>query len=105
MTDQKKPTLADLDAEYKAALQILEDAQRDASIAGNRECSARNRVNEIQKQISARMDELRKAAPRDSRWRDEDRRGRAAVFEGTGLGAGPPAQLPSHELSARERFE
>lgn len=71
MTDEIK-TLAQLEEAYEVALTIYRGASRDYADAGSRECQARNTLNAVQKSITAKMDELRRNAPRDSDWQRKE---------------------------------
>jgi hypothetical protein len=65
--------LADLVAELDEATEALKSAQQSEQIARQHTTSARNRVNNLQKQIDAEVSERRKAAPWDTDWHSRHR--------------------------------
>lgn len=64
-----KRSLSELERDLHSAGEALKSAELRVSMARNEETTARNRVNELQREIVARIDELKKAAPRDTEWR------------------------------------
>lgn len=71
---EPKYDLDDLLQQLRRATNDFADAERAESEARSRTTDARNRINTIQKEIDEVMAELRKSAPRDSKWADESRR-------------------------------
>lgn len=67
--------LAALIAELHAASKAHELAQQQTSMAQNSECTALNRVNDLQKQIDAELAKVRKTAPRESDWKRVELKG------------------------------
>jgi len=67
MTGSK--TLAELEQELLAATELLKEAETATYAAQCSETNATNCVNELQKQIDARVDELRKGAPKCTDWK------------------------------------
>ncbi len=68
-------TLADLLTEHAAAVEALEAAQQQTSIARTAETDACNRLNDTQKAIDALIEEQRQKAPYNSDWGRKRSRG------------------------------
>lgn len=65
----------DIWEDYRVAKEAFESAQRATSEMRSRETAALNRLNDAQKAIRKFMDAQLEAAPRDSDWGSEKRRG------------------------------
>ena len=73
-SEKSKKPIIDLLQELEEAKKMLEEAERQESIARNNRCSALNRLNDKQKQVDAWYCEQTNAAPRDSHWKESERR-------------------------------
>lgn len=63
--------LGELQEELEKAVKRFDDCEREESQARSRTTSARNDVNQLQKQIDSVLAAMRKAAPRDTDWKRE----------------------------------
>ena len=59
---------AEMETVLRDATESLREAEQRESFVRGEVCTARNRLNDIQKKIDAYVAELRKLAPRDSAW-------------------------------------
>lgn len=74
MSEPKLKPLAVLVEEVTSCTVALEEARREASIARNREADCLGRLNAAQRELDAAIAAMKKAAPRDSDWRADERR-------------------------------
>lgn len=64
----KERPLSDIEHDLHVARESLRAAEQRTAIARNEETTARNYVNDLQKEIDQRVVALRKSAPRDTDW-------------------------------------
>ena len=73
--DEKFPTLASLETQLDAAVKSYAECEQRAREADRDLMAARSRVNECQKAIDTRLQEIRSKAPRDTGWHTDRIRG------------------------------
>ena len=73
-SDKGKLPFGALVMDYEQACDALKAAETAHNIARNAATTARNRVNDLQKQIAARCGEMQKKAPYGTDWADAGRK-------------------------------
>lgn len=69
-----EPNIAELLSELLMAYEVHRAAERRTAAARNEQCTALNRVNSLQRQVDAAMENLRKISPRDADWMQAERK-------------------------------